>query len=339
MELATMPRDFGFTEDHALLQASARRFFRDRFGRSALRALYDEQQRPPTLAHEIGALGWHDHRLLGYLGAALIAEEAGRVLCPVPITQAILAHELLARAGEEELAALVREGELAPHVVPFARPGQRVGGLHRSTRLVLLLAADGAWRRLTLPDDGGPLLEHEETLDATRGGLAITLAPGADGTEVLACDLSADEVLARALTLLAAESCGAADAVLEMTCDYARERQQFGRPIGTFQAVSHPLVNTLIAVEQARSLTVAAAAALDGGAPTAQVVTLGRMAKAAASEALRDAASRGVQLHGGFGFTWDCDVHFFFRRSLHDHACLGGPAEHRAALLDTLLRA
>jgi alkylation response protein AidB-like acyl-CoA dehydrogenase len=173
----------------------------------------------------------------------------------------------------------------------------------------------------------------EHTVDRTRDGVRIDVSRLGEGS-TFDGGLTADDVRARTLTLIAAESCGAAEAALVMTRDYACERKQFGRPIGTFQAVSHPIVNSMIAIEQARSLTLAAAAALDAGE---EALLLARMAKAAASDALRDTTMRGVQLHGGFGFTWDCDMHFYFRRSLHDYPLLGTPAEHRRALASQLL--
>jgi acyl-CoA dehydrogenase len=134
--------------------------------------------------------------------------------------------------------------------------------------------------------------------------------------------------------LLAAEMLGAAEAMLGRTRDYAAERIQFGRPIGAFQAVKHPLVNVLIAVEQARSLVVGAAAALDAADAAAVdgAEILARMAKAAATEALSFAVDRGVQLHGGYGFTWDCDAHFYFKRALWSAATLGDAAYHRSHL-------
>lgn len=336
-----VPRDFGFTDDHALLAQSARRFLRERWAKERLRALYDDGAHDPTLFPEIAALGWLDHRAFGYLGAALLAEEAGRVLCPAPIASSIVAHDVLSRAGATERAAQIERGALVAHAEAIVDPSGVVAGVHRDARLVLVARTPTTWAAIELGD--GVAVDTEETIDPTRSG--VRLHPDEEalaGAPALTCDLAREEVFARSLTLLAAECCGAAEAALAMTRDYAIERKQFNRPIGTFQAVSHPIVDTMIAIEQARSLTLAAAAAIDASASegpreVGRLVTLARMAKAAASDALRDATARGVQLHGGFGFTWDCDMHFYFRRSLYDHAMLGTPAEHRAALLATLL--
>ena len=123
--------------------------------------------------------------------------------------------------------------------------------------------------------------------------------------------------------------------MLGLTRDYAIERQQFGRPIGSFQAVSHAIVNVMIAVENARSLVTYAAAAVDDNSEHAAVAC--RMAKVAACDALWRGSDRGVQLHGGFGFTWDCDVHFYFRRALYARGAYGDPETLRQQLAAALL--
>jgi alkylation response protein AidB-like acyl-CoA dehydrogenase len=135
-------------------------------------------------------------------------------------------------------------------------------------------------------------------------------------------------------TLSAAELLGSAEAVLGTTRDYALERIQFDRPIGAFQAVKHPLVDVMISVEMARSLVVGAAAAVHAGSPDAERAA--RMAKAATTDALLFACDRGIQLHGGFGFTWDCDVHFYYKRALWGAATLGDGRHHRHHLARAL---
>lgn len=176
------------------------------------------------------------------------------------------------------------------------------------------------------------------TLDGVRVGNSARLAAG-----------TLDEwraLHARAWALLSAEMIGAAQTALLKTRDYANERTQFNRPIGAFQAVKHPLVNVMIALERARSLTAGALDALDNcqdNAPRAtfedahtEAEKLSRMAKAAATQALNFATDRGVQLHGGFGFTWDCDMHWYFKRALWSAATLGDAKHHREHLADQL---
>jgi alkylation response protein AidB-like acyl-CoA dehydrogenase len=134
--------------------------------------------------------------------------------------------------------------------------------------------------------------------------------------------------------MLAAEMVGGAERVLGITRDYAIERIQFNRPIGSFQAVKHPIVNVMLAIEAARSHTAAAAAVLDTAPKQAEVPA--RMAKAAATDTYSFACGRGIQLHGGFGFTYDCDVHFYFKRAMWSAATLGDALHHRRALAATL---
>lgn len=131
---------------------------------------------------------------------------------------------------------------------------------------------------------------------------------------------------------------GGAESALAMTRDYAIDRKQFGRQIGSFQAIKHPLVEIMIGIEHARSLVYAAAAELDQAGPDETVDdTLVRMAKAQISETFWYATDRGIQFHGGFGFTIDCDMHFYFKRALWSRGMLGDAAHHRTHLAAQLL--
>ncbi len=113
-------------------------------------------------------------------------------------------------------------------------------------------------------------------------------------------------------------------------------RTQFDHPIGFFQAVKHPIVNMMLAVDRARSLVYAAACAVD--ADPRDALRLARMAKASASDAAAFCSDRSVQLHGGIGFTWECDVHIYFKRQKHNQF-LWGDGTHQRAQLATLLDA
>jgi len=184
-------------------------------------------------------------------------------------------------------------------------------------------------------DAAGIAIEAEAGLDPSRrtARVRFTGAP----CEALAGDAEAAwrTWLPWAWLTLAAEMAGGADAALAMTASYAATRVQFDKAIGSFQAVKHPLVNVLIAVEQLRTLVYAAASALDAG--DAEAERLARMAKAAACEAYPFACSRAVQFHGGYGFTEDCDAHLYLRRALASRPALGDGREHRAAIAASLL--
>jgi alkylation response protein AidB-like acyl-CoA dehydrogenase len=184
-------------------------------------------------------------------------------------------------------------------------------------------------------DAAGVAVEAESGLDPSRraGRVRFASAP----CDVLAGDAEAAWLAWRpwAWLALAAEMAGGADAALVMTAAYAATRVQFDKPIGSVQAIKHPLVNVLIAIESLRTLVYAAASALDAGDPEAE--RLARMAKAAASETYPFACARAVQFHGGYGFTEDCDAHLYLRRALASRPALGDGREHRAAIAATLL--
>jgi len=376
--LPTPPHDFGFGEDHQLLRQSARRFVSERFDAAQLRRFVDAAQRAEpghdeALQREIAALGWTVLTVpasaggsgLGWLHAALLAEELGRALLPLPIIDSMLTADALHWGDQPSHVAAIATGEVAgtfaltqdhgrygsDAIDALARPQgddfQLTGSfaaVSSACRAGLLLApfalpaGELTWFAIPLPHEGVGV-EADRTLDPTRP----TARVGIDATVPAGARLSCPgERLYRALhmraaLLLAAGSVGAAETALSMTRDYACEREQFGRPIGTYQAVSHPIVDTMLAIERARSLYVAAAAALDSEVEADAIETLTRMANCAASEALWQTTSRGVQLHGGFGFTWECDMHFYFRRALYARGALGDPHTQRQALAAQLL--
>jgi alkylation response protein AidB-like acyl-CoA dehydrogenase len=152
-----------------------------------------------------------------------------------------------------------------------------------------------------------------------------------DGARALAA------VHLRATAALAAEMVGGAETVLGLVREYAIARKQFERQIGSFQGVKYPIVDMMIGVELSRTHALGAAAALDHASERAEVAV--RMAKAIASDTYASAVRKGVQIHGGYGFTWDCDVHWFFKRALWSRACLGDAVHHRRALAAELFDA
>jgi alkylation response protein AidB-like acyl-CoA dehydrogenase len=180
----------------------------------------------------------------------------------------------------------------------------------------------------------------DRIVDLTRDQATLTFSGVRVAPEgVVATPGAAAAVLERALpailVVVAADLCGAAEWQLQTTVDYAKVRVQFERPIGFFQAVKHPIVDMMLAVDRARSLVYAAACAVDH--EPGDAMRLARMAKAAACDAGAYCSDRSVQLHGGIGFTWECDVHIYFKRQKHSEALYGDAAFQRAklaALLD-----
>ena len=142
---------------------------------------------------------------------------------------------------------------------------------------------------------------------------------------------AAEEVLGRVLDAgriaLAADALGASERALELAVEYAQTRQQFGRPIGSFQAVKHLCAETVADVEPVRSLLWYAAFAWDEQRPDARRVAT--LLKAHAAEVATRAVSTCIQVYGGMGFTWECDLHVWFKRAGFDRQMLGGPAALR----------
>jgi alkylation response protein AidB-like acyl-CoA dehydrogenase len=170
------------------------------------------------------------------------------------------------------------------------------------------------------------------TMDQTRRqaelGLSNVRVPASAmiGSEGAAWPLL-ERVLDLAAITVAAEQVGGAQRCLDMTVDYAKERVQFGRPIGSFQAIKHMCADMLLHVESARSAAYYAAWAASAGDP--ELPALASLAKAYASDAYFRCASDAVQIHGGVGFTWEYDVHLYFKRAKSSETFLGDAAYHR----------
>jgi alkylation response protein AidB-like acyl-CoA dehydrogenase len=303
------------------------------------------------------------------IAVAALAEEIGRAALPSPLIATLIATALLSHAkGPAAEAALARivGGEAAS----FAGPGAEGSWLPDATAITVTSAGDGAVLKGTVPfvqdarkvaffvvaardakgvglyvvanDAPGLTIRPDRVVDLTRdqaslvfddvkvGKDAIVAAPGAGSDAVAAA-------LPSILTIVAADICGAAEWQLQTTAEYARVRTQFDRLIGFFQAVKHPIVNVMIDVDRARSLTYAAACAID--TEPEQALRLARMAKAAASDAAAFASSRSIQLHGGIGFTWECDVHIYVKRQKHNQFSFGDGPYQRAKIANLIDRA
>jgi alkylation response protein AidB-like acyl-CoA dehydrogenase len=154
---------------------------------------------------------------------------------------------------------------------------------------------------------------------------AVVAACG-DGEKAL------DRALPGILTVIAADIAGAAEWQLQTTVEYAKVRKQFDRSLGFFQAVKHPLANMMVAIDRTRSLVYNAACAID--AEPEKALLFARMAKAAAADTAAFCSSRSVQLHGGIGFTWECDVQIWFKRQKHSQQLFGDGVYQRAKIAE-----
>jgi alkylation response protein AidB-like acyl-CoA dehydrogenase len=343
--------DFELTEEQAALREVSR-------GMLAVSC-------PPQLVRSLAAAGkdvddklWQRGTELGWTGLAvpeeldgagaglvelcLVAEEIGRAAAPGAFTDSALAALALARAGRRpELAAALAAGELKASVAGHGP----VAGTYAGDELVLsgqatavqaaatadwllVLVSGDAGRRLVLVDQAQAAVEPRRTLDETRRWYDVVL----DGVRAGADDvITADEAEIRWLTdaaavLSAADSLGAGERLLEMTVGYVKVREQFGRPIGSFQSVKHKVADMLTTLKGARAATYYAAMALDAGVADATMAA--SVAKAFTAEGVAALAGEALQTHGGIGFTWEHDLHLYLRRVKVNEMLYGAPAEH-----------
>jgi len=308
------------------------------------------------IPEELGGSGF------GPLEQAVVFEEMGRALYCGPFfaTVALAANVLLHSgddAAKKEWLPSIAAGETVAtlalteesgewDVASVATTATRAGDgwrLHGTkwfvldghiAHLVLVVArTDGGVGVFAVAGDAAGLTrEPMVTMDATRKMARLTL----DGVEgrLVGTDTAGAEAVTRALQLaavaLAAECVGGAQKCLELSADYAGERVQFGRPIGSFQAVKHKLANLLIQVEQARSASYfAAREAAQEGPDLAMAASL---AKAYTADAFFAAAADTIQIHGGIGFTWEHPAHLYFKRAKSSELLFGDPAYHRELL-------
>jgi len=299
----------------------------------------------------------------GYVELGIVLEEMGRSLLPAPFfSTAVLGVTTLLLSGDGDaqkkyLPAIaagnlratlaVAEGDDVWSQAAIRTTATRSGDgwvldgekdfvLDGATAdLILVAARAGDGIGLFAVESGAAGLSRTplETLDLTRRQARLTFAatpatlvgdPG-DGWRVVAA------VLDRALVALAAEQVGGAQKVLEMAVEYARTRVQFGRQIGSFQAIKHRCADMLIDVERAKAATYQALWTVDHE-PEDIPVAAG-LAKAFCSVAYFDAAASNIQVHGGIGFTWEHPAHLYYRRAKSTHLMFGTPGHHREALL------
>ncbi|CAN5494110.1 acyl-CoA dehydrogenase family protein [soil metagenome] len=298
----------------------------------------------------------------GALALGVVAHELGRALAPVPfLSSAILATGLLREVPdppEDTLAALAAGERTAAAILgldsaawaPSARiitATRRDGGWTLDGTARHVLGATGAQDLVVVAavsgqdDEPAVFLLDAETegvtrtpervLDPTRpmATVTFTASPAHRLTGPRSATAGISRAVHRAIAVLSAEQVGAHERVLELAVDYARNREQFGRPIGSFQAIKHRCADILVSLEWSRSASQAALEAADD--PFGSAGELGwraSMAKAVCSEGLRDATHANLQIHGGIGFTWEDAAHLYLRRARTDEVLFGGPPAH-----------
>jgi alkylation response protein AidB-like acyl-CoA dehydrogenase len=274
---------------------------------------------------DIGVAGLHIPEEFGGAGAGLretcvVAEELGRTLTPAPLLgSSVLAGTALLAAGATDLLPGIVAGRVAALVLtPF--DGSLRGVAHHvldGDLADVLLVTDGVGLFEVPVDQPGVRRRAVPAMDRTRR-LATVELDGPSRRRIGDVDAVRAAVEA-ALVVLAAEQVGAAAECLRRTVEYTRTRVQFGRPIGSFQALQHRMADLHVLVETARS---AAWAAVDGDSAAAAV------AKVYCSEALSTVAGEMIQLHGGIAITWEHDAHLYFKRAHGSAQLFGRPGEH-----------
>jgi alkylation response protein AidB-like acyl-CoA dehydrogenase len=368
------PDNFGFGEEAALLKASARKFFSDKFPASSLHALVAADHRPERASECLWDRGlWQEMVDLGWtmlavpesaggvgmpaVAVAGLAEELGRAAFPCPLLGTINATYVLAACGgggEPALAEIAegrtaslaitnRAGSWAPGDTDVTSAGDTLNGTawyvqdaRKSDRLLVSArSAAGLGLYWVATDAPGVTVHPDAIVDLTRDQAHVSF-DNAQATRVSADGVAAlGQAMPAIWTILAADIVGAAEWQLQTTVDYVGTRQQFDRALGFFQAVKHPLVNVMLQIDQAKSLVYNAACAIDSEPGKASQYA--HMAKASASETAAFASGRSVQLHGGIGFTWECFVHLYFKRQKHSQMLWGDAAWHRARLADIVI--
>ena len=366
--------NFELNDEQAMLREAWRDLLRERAPIGAIRAqLGGEEDVDPELWRLAGQLGWLGLALPEEYGGAdqglveltLFAQETGRSLARGPFLPNAIVGRALAAAGSPQLRAEVLPAltagsgwatwAFAEPRAPWSLDGIRATARTDGNSIVLdgvktlVQDAGGArWLLVTAQQDGSPrsflvdrdtdgvTVRRQQVLDPSRGFYEVRL----DGVRVPAGRRLADgpgelqQLMDTASVLRCAEALGAMERMLELTVEHAKVRVQFGRPIGSFQAVKHACADMALLVHGTRAATYYAAMAADADADDAARAACAAAAYTAAGAG--DVAGRALQLHGGIGFTWEHDLHLYLRRAEVDAVRYGDAATHRDRLCTLL---
>jgi alkylation response protein AidB-like acyl-CoA dehydrogenase len=316
--------NFDFTDDQRAIKETARDLLAKRFKLERLRELAESKTYADDAWQEVSELGWpgifipeeNSGQGLGVIELVILLEELGYVLAPVPFLSNAAAGLILQDAGANDRLEGVASGE-ARGTVGVVKDGRAalVPDAEESDFIVLL---DGT--EATLVERGDATVEPIDAIDPTRRYASVS----ANGGESLGDVSRGRDLIALAV---AAELVGIGQRVLEMAVEYAKDRKQFDRPIGAYQAVSHACAEMLKKVEGARSLVYYAGWAADAAPDEFSLAA--SMAKAYASDMGWEVTASALQVHGGIGFTWEHDLHWFLKRAKTDGVLYGSARDHR----------
>ena len=321
--------NFDFTDDQQAIKRTAHDLLADRFKFDRVRELAEAGKYDDDAWKELCELGWpgifideeYGGQGLGVVELIILMEELGYALAPVPFLSNAAAGLIIQAAGSDE-----QKQRWLPGIASGEARG--AAGLVRGDEAKLVPDGDSA-ELIVLWADGGVSVvprsdadvEPVATMDSTRRYARVR----ASGGDVL--DGEAGPGVGAGLLAVAAELTGVAQRAMEMAVEYARDRKQFGRAIGAYQAVSHRCAQMLLETEGARSATYYGAWSADAEPESLELAA--SMAKAYASDAGWRVSSSSLQVHGGIGFTWEHDLHFFLKRAKVNALLWGSAAEHR----------
>lgn len=345
--------NFGLSESQQILKNNARKFFAAECPVSEVRRImetasaHDEKlwRRMAeqgflgvVIPEEAGGMG------LGMVELAALSEEMGRALVPGGFLSTLLAAAAIDGAGSKKHLAAIASGEVKATFAlveaggswdpdRVAMPGLKGEKMFvpdaGSADVVVVAARDQGELALYLTDAKSVKKTAMPAVDLTRRLYKLEFTDTAG--ELLARGEAARKALDHALDLatvaLCAEMAGGMQRTMEMAVEYAKTRKQFGKPIGQYQAVQHQCADMLIWTESSRSAAYYAAWALDNQASDARAAV--SVAKVYASDACREVGNRGVQVQGGMGFTWENDVHLYYRRAKASEIAFGDATFHR----------
>jgi alkylation response protein AidB-like acyl-CoA dehydrogenase len=328
--------NFDFSDDQQAIKRTAKELLAERFKMERVRELAEAGKYDDGAWKELCELGWpgifigeeHGGQGLGTVELIILVEELGYALAPLPFLSNAAAGLVLDAAGSDE-----QKERWLPGIASGEARGT-VGLIKDDGEAKLVPDADSAEVILLLGHEGARVVERDQaevepvdTMDATRRFCRVR---GGDAGEALEGDRIPG--ISRVAAALAAELTGIAQRAMEMAVEYARDRKQFGRPIGSYQAVSHRCAQMLLETEGARSASYYAAWCGDAEPETLPLAAC--MAKAYASDAGWGVCTSALQVHGGIGFTWEHDLHFFLKRAKVDGMLYGSAREHRDAVAE-----
>ena len=321
--------NFDFNDEQREIKSTAREFLASRFKPEKVRELAEsDSPYDDGLWREMSELGWPGLAIaeefggqgLGMVELVILQEELGYACAPSPFVSNAFAGVLIETGGSDEQRRRwlpgIASGE-ARGAAAFTPEEEPVVGAAGGAAVLVLSEGDGG--RIVEPAEAN--LERLDLIDTTRAYYRVS----AEGGESLPGDIAA--AVDCGAIALAAEQVGVAQRALDMAIAYAKEREQFGRPIGAYQAVSHRLAGMLWDTEEARSLTYYAAWVAD--AEPESLPLAASMAKARASDAATAVTNAALQVFGGIGFTWEHDLHFLLKRAAVSARLLGTPRQHR----------